>query len=134
MMLMGFFRDLRHGYSSQPTLTESVGGFVDQSGEKTQIVAYLRAAEHVAVSGILAIDELSPQRTAIGTLSVQTDGVWAWPSDYAYYVATYDVAIPVEFIRSARARGWTPPRFTEADWPPIIDDFQASAQQANNPR
>ena len=42
----------------------------------------------------------------IGTLSVLTDGTYAWPSDLAHYVGVHHARLPAAFVEHVRARGF----------------------------
>jgi hypothetical protein len=107
---VGFYSDTEIGEPGQPTLVDSRDKC---SGPVESIVSYLRNAHHIAVSGIGVYDEADPGRTFIAELSVQTDGVWFWPSSYPYYVEKYRVQVPEELLKLARSRGWLPPMFPD---------------------
>jgi hypothetical protein len=101
---VGFFEELPHGYPHGGSLAAAVGKLGDENIK--DIIGYLRAGKLFVVSPGVAIDVLSKDRQLIGTLAIQTDGDWAWPSDLAYYVQTYRVALPPTFVQHMRTRRW----------------------------
>jgi hypothetical protein len=107
---IGFYSDTEYGAPGQPTLAESVGRL---SGKSARIVSYLLAAHHYEVSGNGFRDECDPLKPIIGALSIQTDGVWVWPSSYPYYVEKYQARVPEELMRLAESRDWVPPYFSD---------------------
>jgi len=46
-------------------------------------------------------DAFAPEQF-IPPLSMQTDGVWAWPNVLAYYVERYHCRLPDEFVSHVR--------------------------------
>ncbi|MEU9446920.1 hypothetical protein AB0D42_40150 [Streptomyces sp. NPDC048304] len=107
---IGFYCDTEYGVSMQPTLAGSIGKF---SGNTEGIVSYLRAGHHYEVSGSGFRDECHPEKPVIGALSIQTDGVWIWPSSYPYYVENYQAEVPDDLLRLAEACDWVPPSFSD---------------------
>ncbi|GHJ99404.1 hypothetical protein SY2F82_12020 [Streptomyces sp. Y2F8-2] len=107
---VGFYSDTEVGEPDQPTIADSRGKF---SGSTEKISKYLRDAHHIAVSGSGVYDEIDPNKPLIGALSLQTDGVWFWPSSYPYYVEKYQAEVPDELLELAHSRGWTPPNFPD---------------------
>jgi hypothetical protein len=107
---VGFYSDTNAGESSQPTLEGSRGKFL---GSVDEIVSYLRNAHTIMVSGVGVCDDLAPGKPLIGALSIQTDGIWVWPSSYPYYVEKYRAEVPAELWDAASSRGWVPPKFSD---------------------
>ncbi|MDR6980464.1 hypothetical protein J2X68_007204 [Streptomyces sp. 3330] len=107
---VGFYSDTDEGEPDQPTLESSRGQLLGPVGE---IASYLQNSHHIAISGSGVYDELAPGRPLIGELSIQTDGVWFWPSSYPYYVAKYRVEVPEGLLELARSREWIPPKFPD---------------------
>lgn len=127
MMLVGFFRELPHGYASQPALADVTGGF---SGDRAALAGFLDSCGDLVVADAVAYDVLSADRTPIGGLSIKTDGVAVWPSDLGYYLRTYGVALPEEFVRSVAEQGYAPPALSREDWARVEDEFIAAAGAA----
>jgi hypothetical protein len=60
-------------------------------------------------------DVLDPEGpTLVGAGSLLTDGVWLWREDLAYYVATYHLALPRDFLARVRELGYRPPKVPES--------------------
>lgn len=78
------------------------------TAKKEEVVAYLRAGVTFVFSPGLDEDVLDPRKYA-DSASVLTDGVYAWQKTLAYYVDTYDVALPAEFEAHMRRNRWTVP-------------------------
>jgi len=77
-----------------PSIVASRGKRV--AGNKQEVVAYLRSATTFIYSPGREEDHFDPRKSA-GSSSIVTDGVWVWPASLAYYVETYDVALPPDF-------------------------------------
>lgn len=56
-------------------------------------------------------------------LAVQTDGVWAWPSDLPHYVAQHGSALPTEFVAHMQAQGWQCPVLSDAELAQAAERF-----------
>lgn len=112
--LAGFFRELGHGdgHSDEPSIHDRMA--MHLRTEKARIVEYLHAGQAFAIAAGFSDDYFQrPHRHSIDSLALLTDGVWAWPSDFAYYVEHYDVAIPSEFVAHMVTRLWKPPTLTQ---------------------
>jgi hypothetical protein len=110
---VGFFRELRHGLPSGPSLREAVRAS-RTTAEIPRIVSYLESgALFIACPGLVR-DALEECGQVIGSPHVRTDGVWAWPSDLPYYVRRYRVELPKEFVKHMEENGWQPPSFDRA--------------------
>jgi hypothetical protein len=111
---VGFYRELRHGHPNGPTLTDAV-----RSGShpyEREMVRYLTAAATLAAAaGPLVDDVLDPTNEGVAPLEIATDGIWVWPRDLAYYLQTYHVELPGEFLAHMRQHNWTPPALTAAE-------------------
>jgi hypothetical protein len=102
----GFFRELRHGDSSGPSIEEVKDKLpVDK---RKGVARYLHAGARLAVTGQNALDWFAPSKIA-GPLALYTDGVWVWPAELAYYVENYGVAVPVEMIEWMEKRAFNCP-------------------------
>lgn len=100
---IGFFRELRHGKKDGPSLRESVreSGALDEA----KVVSYLQAGKVLMAAPGIVRDVLDPEGGIIGSLSILTDGVYAWPSDLAHYVKRYHALLPEEFIAHVMSHG-----------------------------
>lgn len=108
---LGFFRELRHGNPSGPSLKESIGAL--PPCDLDQMVHYLQEAPTLAATGSRVGDVLNPDRKSVSRLEIATDGFWVWPRDLAYYVREYRVALPDEFIRTVESLGGEPPELDD---------------------
>lgn len=110
---LGFFHELRHGLRDGPSLRAARR---DRPGDhEPEVPAYLRMGAPFAVTGSLVSDILSNDPQPVAPLATLTDGVWTWPADLAYYVETYHVELPREFLEHAASNAWTPPKLTNAE-------------------
>lgn len=95
--LMGFFRDLPHGFPEQPSITDSIQEAPLPFEDK--IVSYLASGHPVVATAGVVYDILDKSdEKVICSLKLLSDGSWVWPSDLAYYVAKYHVRLPEEFL------------------------------------
>ncbi|MBF6097810.1 hypothetical protein IU510_06925 [Nocardia cyriacigeorgica] len=53
-------------------------------------------------------DPLDPTKKRVVSIGYSTDGTWAWPSYWGYFVREYGVEVPAEFIAHARERNFAP--------------------------
>lgn len=107
---VGYFRDLPHGDSAEISLRDARGSLVEHL--VAPVVGYLTGGCTLAAAAGYAFDELHPARPEIAPLAILTDREWSWPNDLPYYVETYRVGLPEEFLRHAEALGWRPPQLT----------------------
>lgn len=110
LRLVGFFRELRHGMRTGPSLADSVRSQAAEDEEK--MVRYLKLSPTFAASGPLVDDVLDSSNKEIAPLETATDGQWMWPRDLAYYVERYHVELPTEFVNHMRGRDWQPPELS----------------------
>ena len=108
---VGFFRELRHGDENGPFLREAVRS--EASEDESRMISYLTKAGIIATTGMMVHDVLDPDRKDVAVLEIATDGVWAWPTDLPYYLATYHVALPEPFIQHMRSQGWRMPNLDQ---------------------
>lgn len=93
----------------------------DQPSEfEAEIVQYLRSGADCGVAMTIEHDPLSDPPKAIGEAVLKTDGEWTWPLSLAYYVETYHIELPSEFVERMTALNWTAP--TDVDVPTEIPD------------
>jgi hypothetical protein len=82
---------------------------VEPHPDEANILNYLESGTtYAAVPGVDQ-DVLADPARIIGPMHIRTDGVWAWPATLAYYVRTYHIALPNEFVEHMRANGWSCP-------------------------
>ncbi len=116
---VGFFREL--GYDEMPSIDESRGQPGTANTER--VVRYLKAGKVFVFSPGLMRDVFD-RRSAAGTRSILTDGVYAWPDSLAYYVDRYAVALPADFEQHLASRQWEPPEEVQVERltldPPVL--------------
>ena len=109
---VGFFCELPHGDPSGPSLASIARVPLPDKG---LVIGYLNGGSVLAATGTIARDVLTDEPHPIGPLSLLTDGVWVWLSDLQYYVGTYDVTLPEEFLAHARLTGGPPRELTREE-------------------
>lgn len=87
------------------------------------IADYLDRAKMLSVTTVPTYDVLGDERIQIGRYGTRTDGVWVWPFDLSYYVRTYNILLPAEFIERAAGFGWTPPVVTDERIDAIVEEL-----------
>jgi hypothetical protein len=104
---VGFFRELKHGQVEGPRLAEAIAPSAGM--HDAALVEYLKGGVPLMVAPGIVRDVLVPDSGPIGSLSILTDGVYAWPSDLAHYVSVHHARLPVEFVTHAAEHGWKIP-------------------------
>lgn len=104
---IGFFRELKHGNPTGPSLREAQR--MHRWAHQAEIVDYLKNGVLLVASMGVVTDILGGGDRIIGSPSILTDSVFAWPEDLAYYVDTYNVAVPDSFIENAIKKKWSMP-------------------------
>jgi hypothetical protein len=122
---LGFFREVRHGDPNGPALLQERGGLRAES--RADVVRYLQHSVVLAASGEVVHDVTDEMQPPIGELNILTDGDWAWPSDLAYYVDKYGVALPDEFLAAGTRRDWSLPRLSQADLLRAEEEFLSTS-------
>lgn len=109
---LGFFRELRHGDPSGPSLREAVSEPLP-ADVRERVASYLAAGPVVVATTQRADDALDPSKTEVSGISVRTDGVRVWSEDLAYYVRTYGARVPAALVDAALS-----------GLPPALDDAE----------
>jgi hypothetical protein len=107
LVRIGFFRELRHSKPDGPSLKDSLRAGPQLYEEN--IIRYLRAGKVLMMAPGVVSDVLDPSKGIITSLSIVTDGRFAWRSDLAYYVERYHLALPNNFVAHMRDNGWAVP-------------------------
>lgn len=96
-----------------------------EPSETIAIVAqYLRSGFYLSQIPGEGEDAFAPGRATV--LGVQTDGVWLWPSDAAYYCESYGILPNAEVVASALHRGGVCPVPGESEIRRLIASFYRS--------
>lgn len=103
---VGFFRELPHGMPDAPLVATLISEAAQNNEGK--IIEYLNnGILFIATTGFVE-DVLMPGRF-ICCPHILTDGIWAWPADFAYYVEKYHVKLPIEFVECMQKNNWSVP-------------------------
>ncbi|PSJ25448.1 hypothetical protein B7P34_28200 [Streptosporangium nondiastaticum] len=124
MKVLGFHEE------TWPATAGSVGSIRDAvtdtpSPDEQEIVAYLRGG-HVLFASMGVVDDvLGSGETIVGGGSLFTDGGWVWRGDLSFYVTTYHLALPDEFVSRVRAAGFQVPAVGQECLMELTDAVQA---------
>lgn len=105
LIRVGFYKELKHGRpdgESLKVVLQTVAGEDD-----AKLVQYLKAGKAMMVAPGPVRDVLA--NGIIGTLAILTDGAYAWPSDFAYYIERHHAKPPADLVEHARANGFAIP-------------------------
>ncbi|MBZ4375337.1 hypothetical protein [Corallococcus sp. AS-1-6] len=102
----GNFRELNPGSDEGPSIVEACGKIPE--AERSRIGRYLATGAVFAVSSGPLSDWFTGEKN-IAPHHTQTDGVWHWRADLAYYVLRYGVALPDALLRHMRDLDWKCP-------------------------
>ncbi|MGC4856695.1 hypothetical protein ACLQ24_25810 [Micromonospora sp. DT4] len=77
--------------------------------DAVQVEDYLRHGHGLIDVMGAEIDVLGSGRHLVGGASVLTDGEWLWRDDLRFYLATYRVQLPTEFLATVRGNDYRVP-------------------------
>lgn len=92
------------GYRDGPSLLEQVGWLEDSLREP--LAQYLDGSTVLMSAGNVA-DPLDADKGPIVPFGFSTDGQWAWPTYWAYFVREYGALVSHDFLEHARSRAFT---------------------------
>ncbi|SCG55493.1 hypothetical protein [Micromonospora halophytica] len=123
MKTVGFFREL--GPEPVEVYAESIHDHLAASPlpDATLVTRYLRDGHGLIDVMGAERDVLGSGRFLVGGASVMTDGTWLWRDDLQFYLATYHVRLPEEFLALVRANDYQVP-----DLP--IEELRAASKEA----
>ena len=104
---IGFFRELEHGDPEGPSLVASCRD--SQRPIEADIVAYLKEGCLLVGTPGVTTNFFSSEQV-VGSPDILTDGIWAWPSDLAFYLETYHVELPNEFVEHVNRNSFCVPQ------------------------
>jgi len=110
---VGFYREMYDDEPELPSLRDTIRPVAHPDAER--IAAYLKAGVGLAGVGCYVGDVLNPSARFAISPGLLTDGVWLWRADLPYYVATYHVELPDEFVTRMRRNSWAVPSLNEAE-------------------
>ncbi|MGC4816819.1 hypothetical protein [Micromonospora sp. DT63] len=113
MKTVGFFREL--GPNQTEVYAESIHAHIHAESlpDAAQVEDYLRHGHGLIDVMGAEIDVLGSGRHLVGGASVLTDGEWLWRDDLRYYLATYRVQLPTEFLQTVRGNHYRVPDLRE---------------------
>lgn len=117
----GFFKELRHGEPTGPSLVSAVGRL--QAADPEVVAHYLEKGTTLSATGTVVDDALEPANRAVAALEVATDGRWIWPRDLAYYVHVYQVEVPQALLDIIAVSGGSPPVLTHDELVRVEDEL-----------
>jgi hypothetical protein len=100
--------------SDAPLLADLVSEHAQEHEE--QIAGYLESAPNYSAMGKVVGDALNLRNKVLLFPGSNSDGIFCWQTELAYYVRTYHVRLPPEFIERMRSRNWRPPKEEEINW------------------
>ncbi|WP_280200839.1 hypothetical protein [Nocardia cyriacigeorgica] len=74
---------------------------------RSSLATYLDESSALWVTASID-DPLDPAEKRVVSIGYSTDGTWAWPSYWGYFVRQYGVEVPAEFVAHARERKFVP--------------------------
>lgn len=101
---VGFFQELKYGSASDPSIYDKMGSVPEDSD---QVIQYLKTGYLLIVSPEVEHDVISPEKKMICGLNILTDGHWAWPESFSYYIQNYKVALPTSFLEYVRKQKYS---------------------------
>jgi hypothetical protein len=91
---IGFYGEC--GHLGGESIAEAVGGC--PIAYRDMVANYLDTGNTFIVAAGWVDDVLDRKNLRVGGLAVLTDGQWLWPAVLGYYVRTYGVSVPAEFL------------------------------------
>jgi hypothetical protein len=110
VITIGFFRECGNGLGS---LLEVLDGCPISVREK--VADYLDAGHALMATSCRVDDVIDSKNLKVAALAVLNDGRWTWPAVFGYYVRTYGVSVPAEFLAHV-VSGATVPELSMEDF------------------
>ena len=80
---------------------------------KQKALRYLRSGVNTGIVIMVEYDHSSMPEACLGSVGLMSDGKWIWPSSLAYYVETYDLGLPADFLEDMANNDWSVPPDTK---------------------
>lgn len=80
---------------------------------KQKALRYLRSGVNAGIVMMVEYDHSSMPEACLGSVGLMSDGKWIWPSSLAYYVETYDLGLPADFLEDMANNDWSVPPDTK---------------------
>jgi hypothetical protein len=104
-----------------PSLRDAVCTTAHANEQK--VIRYLENGPNYSAMGKVVRDVLDPGNGAMLFPGTNTDGLFLWPLELAYYVRKYHVRLPSAFLERMASRDWQPPSKTEINWESLYAGF-----------
>ncbi|MGH4035276.1 hypothetical protein ACQB60_40920 [Actinomycetota bacterium Odt1-20B] len=75
------------------------------------VARYLLGSQVLVAAGHVT-DPLSPEKGAVVPFGFSTDGEWAWPTYWGYFVREYGAHVPDDFVACVQKRNFHPPQLS----------------------
>jgi hypothetical protein len=108
---VGFFRELSYGTENDPTIKEKLPYRLQ---DEDNLLEYLNSGLVFVLSPGIERDVFLPDKI-IGSITIRTDGIWAWPESLMYYLKNYHIILPEDFVESIRILDYRVPDTTKID-------------------
>ncbi|MFF0463441.1 hypothetical protein [Streptomyces mexicanus] len=96
----------------QVSLREQVGRLEDSLREP--LAQYLDGSTVLMSAGNIT-DPLDAEKGPVVPFGFSTDGEWAWPTYWSYFVREYGASVPKDFLTHAQSRGFVPIELNDAE-------------------
>ncbi|WP_030302810.1 hypothetical protein [Streptomyces katrae] len=95
----------------------SVRDLVRESGEadESALLEYLDGGYEILSFMGSVNDVLGSDERILGGDNILTDGEWVWRGDLWFYVATYHLSLPDEFLQQVRSHRYVMPEVSRED-------------------
>ncbi|MFF3653449.1 hypothetical protein ACFYXV_33045 [Streptomyces sp. NPDC002181] len=115
MKILGFCEEFWSAKAGESKA--SVRDLVREAGEADEftLLEYLDSGYEILSFMGSANDVLGSDERILGGDNILTDGEWVWRGDLWFYVATYHVSLPGEFLRKVRSRRYVMPEVSRDD-------------------
>lgn len=74
--------------------------------KEAKVIQYLMSGIDVGVTMIVEHDYLKVPPELLGEAILKSDGEWVWPTSLAYYVRSYHISLPEEFLAKMERENW----------------------------
>jgi hypothetical protein len=106
--------DISDSVSQLPSLRDAVSTHPQKNEDA--IIQYLKGAPNYCAMGKVVRDVIDPENKALLYPGTNTDGLYLWPLELAYYVQKYHISLPHRFLERMAGRNWRPPLTAEMNW------------------
>ena len=101
---VGYYKEMPHGRETDPSIFDFI--HKESSKKIKKICHYLEQGTTFIVTPGSVNDIIKPENGIIGVPNAYTDGEWLWPGDLAYYVRTYALKLPDDFVETMHKNMW----------------------------